>query len=268
MNLKKVIGIAASTALFALPVMALASTNITFLTLNGGANATIPAGDSTDGKLTFNLTGTSENESLSWELVDNSGNNVGIPPTCIDIADHIVAGTYTAAFPVDTVGGTEGTFGMKIRMYGTTGNGADNNCGGVVNDTMTFNSVLTLTAGQATGETANNTGHNGNSNSGSTNNTALSAIMTALQAIIAKLTAVPVTPPTTGNAAKCAAIAPYVNAPANTYSPTGVQLQSALLLNNPNSIPALAAGATIPMGYFGPQTHAALYAYNAQYGCI
>lgn len=110
------------------------------------------------------------------------------------------------------------------------------------------------------------------SNSGS--NTGSSSATDALAAAVAALTAQvqallhPVTPPApTGNAAKCAAIAAYVNAPANTYSPTGVQLQSALLLDNPNSIPALAAGATIPMGYFGPQTHAALYAYQNTYGC-
>lgn len=76
------------------------------------------------------------------------------------------------------------------------------------------------------------------------------------------------TPPApTGNAAKCALIAPYLGAQAYAYSPLGVQLQSVLLLDNPNSIPALHAGATIPMGYFGPQTHAALSQYQSMYGC-
>lgn len=260
--IKKVIGVASALA-FMLPVAAMASTNITFLTLNGGSNATLPAGDSADGKLTFNLTGTSENESLSWELVDNGGNNVGIPPTCIDINDHIVAGTYTAAFPVDTVGGTEGTFGMKVRMYGTAGTGADNNCGGVVNDTMTFNNVLTLTSGQATGDTANNTGH-GTGNSGSSgNNSALSAIMTALQAIIAKLTAAPVTPP--ASTGVCAAYSQAVAGTVpNVYNDANVRLQG-FLLSQGASIPALKAGASF--GFFGNQTTAAVGWFNSLNHC-
>lgn len=254
MNLKKVAGTIAAGALFALPMLALASTNITFLTLNNAANATVQVGDSVDGKLTFNLTGGSENESLKWELVDNSGNNVGIPPTCVDVNDHIVAGTYTVAFPMDTVGGTEGTFGLKVKMYGLTGTGADNNCGGTVNDTMTFNNVLTLTAEQATGDTANNTGHGTGGSSVGNSNTALSAIMTALQAIIAKLTA-PVAAPVPSTSAVCAAYAQAAagSMPGTTNS-ANVRLQG-FLLSQGASIPALAAGASF--GFDGPQTEAA-----------
>lgn len=258
----KVAATAATAVMFAFPAISLASTNITFLTLNGASNATLPAGDSTDGKLTFNLTGTSENESLSWELVDNGGNNVGIPPTCIDVNDHIVAGTYTAAFPVDTVGGTEGTFGMKVRMYGTSGTGADNNCGGVVNDTMTFNNVLTLTSGQATGDTANNTGHNGSGSTG--NSSPLGAIMQALQAIIAKLSAAPTTTPPVATGV-CAAYSQAVaGTQPNVYNDANVRLQG-FLLSQGASIPALKAGASF--GFFGNQTTAAVGWFNSLNHC-
>lgn len=74
-------------------------------------------------------------------------------------------------------------------------------------------------------------------------------------------------PPAPTASPKCALIAPFLGATPYAYSSLGVQLQSALLLDNPNSIPLLAAGSTIPMGYFGVQTHAALAAYNATYHC-
>lgn len=67
--------------------------------------------------------------------------------------------------------------------------------------------------------------------------------------------------------AKCDLIKPYLSATEYAYSPMGIQLQSALLLDNPYSIPALAAGSTVKQGYFGPQTHAALSAYMSANKC-
>lgn len=277
---KLLIGAATAVA-FALPVAASAATSITFLTFpNSGPNATIAAGDTVDTKVTFDLTGTSELESMSLQIVDNAGNNIGMPETCFDVADRVVSGTFTRVGPFETTGGTEGTFGIRVRGYGVTGPGTDNNCGGTVNDNQYFSNRLTLTESQNTGNNANNTGNGGSGgNTGGTGGSGMPSWFTAFWASFqsgqcvnsggtwANGACTHTTPAPTGNAAKCAAIAAYVNAPANTYSSVGVQLQSALLLDNPNSIPALAAGATIPMGYFGPQTHAALYAYNAAYGC-
>ncbi len=72
---------------------------------------------------------------------------------------------------------------------------------------------------------------------------------------------------TAAQKAKCDLVKPFLGATPYDYSPAGVQLQSVLLLDNPYSIPALKAGATIPMGFFGPQTHAALAAYNSANKC-
>ncbi len=97
--------------------------------------------------------------------------------------------------------------------------------------------------------------------------------MDSLTALVAQLAAEiqailhPVTPPAPAVNAKCTAIAPYTSAPSFTFSPLGVQLQSALLLDNPGSIPALAAGSTNPMGYRGNQTNAALATYMSLYHC-
>lgn len=261
---------------------AFAATNITFLTFpNSGPNATIAAGDSVDTKVTFDLTGSSELESLSLQIVDNAGNNIGMPETCFDVADRVVAGTFTRVGNFDTTGGTEGTFGIRVRGYGVTGPGTDNNCGGTVNDNQYFANRLTLTEGQNQGDNANNTGGGSGGNTGGSNQPpswfqAWLNVFQGQQCVIGGGTwngsvcthPTPVPPVQTGNAAKCAAIAPYLGAQAYTYSSLGVQLQSVLLLDNPNSIPALHAGATIPMGYFGPQTHTALAAFQANYHCI
>lgn len=52
------------------------------------------------------------------------------------------------------------------------------------------------------------------------------------------------------------------------YNDANVSLQGLLLMNNPNSIPALKAGSKIPFGYYGDQTSAAVSAYKTQHGCI
>lgn len=263
-KLKMFAGVAATVVGLALPVAASASTNLTFLTLNGAANATVAAGDSLDAKITYNISSGSDVESAKWEIIGS-----GLPPVCVDLVpDHLNSGTFVSQFPIDTQGATEGTWSVKVSAYGIGGTGADNNCGGSVNDTMTFSNVLTLTAEETAGNVANNTQHGGTSGgSGTTGVSAqIAALSAAIQAFIASLHST-TTPPVTGNAAKCDVVRPYLGAQPFAYSSVGVQLQSALLLDDPTSIPALKAGATIPMGYFGPQTHAALTNFSSKYGC-
>lgn len=263
MNKVKLVSVLAGIAMLASAAPAFAATTQTFLTLDGQTTATIQAGDSVDGVLTFNNTGVSTVQSVKVEIPGS-----GFPGTCINNADQNASGTHTVALPVTTTGATEGTWNVKLTTYGVNSNltGANNNCDGTigVQTTHTFNNVLTLTQSQSTGGNANNTG------SGSTGGTSGSSTDNAIAAILAWINAQthPSTPPpATGNAAKCAAIAPFLGAQPYAYSSVGVQLQSALLLDNPNSIPLLAAGATIPMGYFGVQTHAALAQYQSVYQC-
>lgn len=269
MNLRKVAAIATSVLMFA-PLSALASTNITFLTLNGAANATVGVGDNVDGKLTFDLTGSSENESLSWELVDNGGNNVGIPPTCVDVNDHIVAGTYNASFPMDTIGGTEGTFGIKVKLYGVVGSGTDNSCSGTVNDTMTFSNRLTLTAGETTGNTANNTGHgSGNSGSSTSIQSQINTLASQLSQLVTAFSKFvtgggTATPPSTTSAVCTAYAQANAGTVPNTNNAANVRLQG-FLLSQGASIPALAAGASF--GFYGNQTTAAVGWFNSLNHC-
>lgn len=143
---KALVSAFAATILFGAGV-ALASTNITFLTLNGGPNATIPLGNTVQANTQYNLvadTTTSDTESLSWQILDGAG-NAALPPVCVDILDRTTAGTFNTSFPMGTGGQTEGTWDVRIRLYGTPGTGANNNCGGSFTDSRTFSNVLTLT---------------------------------------------------------------------------------------------------------------------------
>lgn len=264
--MNKVIKFAVVAAIVAPALMAtaaFASTTQTFLTLDGQTTATIQAGDSVDGVLTFNNTGNSTVQSLKVEIPSSQ-----FPPTCLNVSDQNSTGTHTVAFPVSTIGATEGTWDVRITTYGIPVNqtGANNNCDGTigVSNTHTFNNVLTLTQSQSSGNNANNTGSGstGTSGSGNSNSDAIAAILAWIKA-----QSNPTTPAPTGNAAKCAIVAPFRGAASYAYSPMGVQLQSALLLDNPYSIPLLAAGSSVVQGYFGVQTHAALANYDQHYGC-
>lgn len=177
----------------------------------------------------------------SQPFVDTSvGGTLGIQEGTSDVSASVMC-------PPNT-----GTYNLSVRGAGIYGgihsvDGADN-----VVLSSNFGSAIRTVA-----DASNTT--SGGSTAGGTMPSWLAALIAALH---------PATPaPTTGNAAKCAMIAPYLDAGAYTYSSHGVQLQSVLLLDNPDSIPALHAGATIPMGYRGSQTNAALAAYNAHYMC-
>jgi len=51
------------------------------------------------------------------------------------------------------------------------------------------------------------------------------------------------------------------------YNDNNVALQGFLLAWNPNAIPALKAGSTVPMGFYGPQTGKAVTDYQMAKGC-
>lgn len=243
---------------------AFAATSITFLTFpNSGPNATIEAGASVDTKVTFDLTANSELESLSLQIVDNAGNNIGMPETCFDVSDRVVAGTFTRVGTFDTTGGTEGTFGIRVRGYGVPGPGTDNNCGGTVNDNQYFPNRLTLTESQNTGNNANNTGGGPGGNTGSGGLAGqIGALTDLFKAWIAAQTK-PTTPPATS--AACSA---YAQANGGTqmgvYNDANVRLQG-FLLSQGASIPALKAGASF--GFYGPQTQAAVAWFQGMNHC-
>lgn len=240
-----------------LPLSAFAATNITNLTLDGLANTTANVGDTVNAQVTYDITSNDDVESLSWEIV-----GTGLPQTCVDIPDQINSGTFHPTFDIDTAGATAGTFDVKIKLFGENGAGADQLCQNSMQvDSMSFTNRIAITesSSNSTG-VGSGTGHTNNS-SGSGVPAWFSQFM-----VLLGLTRPATTPASTVNA-KCTAIAPYLSAPTGTYSSLGTQLQSSLLLDNPFSIPALQPGSTVPMGFRGPQTNAALATYNANYHC-
>lgn len=251
-NLKKALlvsGVMLGT--MALPLSALASVNANFLTLDGLANTTANIGDTVQAKVTYDITSDEDVESLSYEIVGS-----GIPETCVDIPDQIQSGTFHPQFEMNLDGATAGTYDVKIRLFGVNGSGSEQLCQDAhEQDNMTFtNRIAIQENGNDTGVVSGTGGGNGNSSSSNT--------PSWLQALIAALR-----PAAPAASSKCAAIAPFTSAPSNTYSALGVQLQSALLLDNPYSIPALKPGSSVPMGWRGVQTEAALSAYNATNHC-
>lgn len=255
MDPKKIIGIVASGIMFAFPVLALASTSITNLTLDGGANATVDEGSSVNGKLTYDITSNDDVESLSWQVIGS-----GIPKTCENIDDRLNSGTFDSTFEIDTNGASTGTWDVKVTLYGTNDEGVNNLCEGSGDDTMTFTNRLTINPDNTTDNNGNN-GNNGNS--GKTD--PMAAVLAALQAILAKLTAAPVVPPTPVANAVCTA---YAQAAAGSMpgvrNDANVRLQG-FLLSQGAQIPALAAGASF--GFDGPQTEAARSGFVAQNHC-
>jgi hypothetical protein len=146
-NKIKFLGTLAAMAAFAFPIAASASATTNQVTLNGGPNATVSLGSTVQGNVNFTMTSGTDVESFSYQIVDNTG-NAALPPVCIDSTDHTSAGVYNSSFPVGTGGQTEGTWAIKIRLYGDTGVGVDNQCNRPSDllDTFTSPEILTITS--------------------------------------------------------------------------------------------------------------------------
>lgn len=257
---KKVIGLALGAALALVPLATFAATTQTFLTLDGDSTATLSIGDSVDGVLTFNNTGNSTVQSVKVEVPGSH-----IPGACLNIEpNQNASGTHTASFPVVTSGATEGTWDVKITTYGVQSNlsGANNNCDGTVgvNNSHTFNNVLTLTASQSTGDNSNNTGGSstGSSTSGSSNGGVFGfATFADFIAAIKAALGIGSTPAPTGPDAICSQLPPGSNVTA---------LQSFLMANG-QSASFNAAGVYAPTGYLGPITLQALSNFKYAHHC-
>lgn len=252
-------GLVAAASLL-LPVAAFASTNITNLTLDGGANATVDEGSTVNGELTYDITSNDDVESLSWQVVGS-----GLPKTCVNIDDRLNSGTFQSTFDIDTNGASTGTWDVKVTLYGTNDEGVNNLCEGSGDDNMTFSNRLSINPDSTT----DNNGNNGNGNSGTSNNTALSAIMQALQAIIAKLTA-PATPPASTASPACAEYASLssgLSQGSDTRQGGRVgQLQSFLMYKGFNI--SLLSSNQAPYGYYGSQTASAASGFVSSNHCI
>ena len=234
---------------------AFAAANLTFLTVDGGTDATVTEGDSVSAEVTFDVTASTDVESLSWELVGSS-----LPKTCVNVSNSITDGTFTRSFEVDTTGASEGSWDVRIGLYGDDGANASNLCevtdqiGGLT----TFGDRITVT---------DNNNDNQDEIGGSGSSSKLSQLekaIEALTALVAKIMAGGTTVPPTQNAA-CAALATkMVGTQQFVYNDSNVRLQG-FLLSEGASIPALSAGASF--GYYGTQTSAAVSWYKTVKGC-
>ena len=251
--IKKFLGISTAAFVLAFAVSAFASAELTHLTLDGGTNVTVDEGDSIEAEVTFDVDSSTDVDSLSWVFVGS-----GLPKKCEDVKDSIADGTFSREFDIDTKGTTQGTWDVKIVLYGVDDSGVENQCDPDDDiDDFTFYDRVTV-------EDEDSIGGPNESSQMDILMASIRALIESVKQVIAKPFPSPTPSPTN---VKCSTIAPYKSAPANTYSAAGVQLQSALLLDNPYSIPALKPGSTVPMGFRGPQTESALMAYNAMYGC-
>jgi hypothetical protein len=262
MQLKsKMVGIAASAAMLLFPVMAMASTDITNLTLDGSPNATVDEGSTVNGAVTYDITSNDDVESASWQVIGS-----GLPKTCENIDDHLNSGTFDSSFEINTNGATEGTWDVKVVLYGTNDEGANQNCEGAGDDTMTFTDRLTINADSTNDNNGNNSNGNTGGNSIQKQIDSLAASVKGLADAFAKFLSGAVTPPAPATSAACTAYSQAVSgAMQGTTNSANIRLQG-FLLSQGASIPALAAGASF--GFWGPQTEAARSGFVANNHCI
>lgn len=212
------------------------------------------------------------------EIIDTSDDDVNticadwvgdaLPRTCEGFTE-ITQGNGTHYFlDIDiTAPMTEGTHDLVLTLFGDNANGVSDTNGENANLITTWNLMDRVAVDNS--NTVGSGGSGGSSGTGSTQVGTAAWFQAQIASIMAQLAAIknPPAPPAPTVNPKCTLIAPYLSAPQGVSSPLGSQLQSALLLDNPYSIKALAVGSTVPMGFYGPQTAEALRAYKAAYSC-
>lgn len=259
-------GIAASAAMLLLPVATFASVSVNNVLFDDGTgNVTTSSASTVNVHLYVNTSGTNDVESVFVKFPNAGG--IAQQGVCYDVADQVgesPVNGWVFEFPV-TVPVNAGTWDISLATHGTNGDAADNTCTTSADATQTFSGRVTVTSDNSTGTpTGNSGGSGGPGNVGS---------LAALQALVAQLAAQvqailhPTTPPASTGA--CAALqAKQVGTSYGVYNDPNVALQGFLLSANPNSIPALKAGSTVPMGFYGPQTQSAVSAYKSMNGCV
>lgn len=249
-------GALASILMLAAPAMAFASSNISNIKFdNGQTTFSCTAGESVN--VTFRVVvpagevaeiGQTDviSDSLAPSLPFQLGGELGLQEGPNDVSTSVTCPQNTGYYTVELR--TAGIFGGLKAIAITDG----------VTSLGSFSNALRVVASAS-----------GSSSTGSTGSSALDQLSAAVAALAAQVNALlhPVTPPAPTGDAKCVAIQPFLSAPGGTYSAAGVQLQSSLLLDNPYAIPALKPGSSVPMGFRGPQTEAALSQYLALHHC-
>lgn len=246
-----------------------AATTQTFLTLDGLSNNTYTVGSSFNAKLSFDLTGMDTLQSIKWEILNAANQNV-LPFECQDVdPDFLTTGSYASEFTGHTMGGSQGTWKVRVSTYGVAVPGANNNCTGVPVSTKTYTNVLTLVNNNSTGSIINNTGTGfGGTNAGH-DDSQMPAWFTAWLAT--QPHPATTTPSVPLPVAACTTLSTkMMGTVMNTYNPQNSILQG-FLIGEGMSIPWLTdprLSAGVPFGYFGVQTQAAVAAYKLAHGCV
>lgn len=271
MNKYTIAGAVLGAGILLSPLAAFASVDNVLFNNGSTGSVTAQAGATIPMDILVSSTGTDVDS--VWVNFPGAGGSAQVG-RCYDITPNQIgsspAGGWTVHVDLDRTPLNANLWDMTVSTYGLDAVDAeDNTCSTGVDFTHTFSGNdrrVTITNSTSVGTGSNNSGGSGSNGSGGNSNTPPAWFTAWLATQQGNSTG------GTMNAAKCATVSPYRSAPAYTYSTMGQQLQSALMVDNPHSIPALDASlhqtGTVPLGFNGIQTHAALAAFDSQYHCI
>ncbi len=266
--LKFLSGVGITVGLLALPMVTLAAIPTNVLFDNGLGN--VPASPGSTVNMDMYVT-TSNSEAVESVFVTfpgaggtaEQGQCYAVSPMYDNAASPAGGWLVSASVVVPT---HPGSWPVRVRTYGISGDGADVNCLGTSNGTGLFNNRINVADGNgvATPVTNTNTGDVGGASSTpswvASMNAQFAALAAALSAAIH-----PPTPPTPVMPSECAALTAHMQGAAyGVRNSSNVVLQG-FLLSEHEQIPALAAGASF--GLWLDQTQAALAHFKSVNSC-
>ena len=235
----------------ALPLVAGAATDVKNLTFNGSPNVTGGRGESVTSRLSVELTGDSDVESVSYDYLGDD-----LDRECVDTDDQIQSGWRTFDLDLNLPQDT-GTWDVIVKTFGVDGAGANQDCQDGSTDSMTFFDRVTVTSG------GSNNGNGGTGGNGGSNQPSyideLLALIADLRKQLADLMKPAPTPVPTPTPVQCE-IQVLISGlyQGATDSTTGGRVTAAqrFLINHGYSIPAIQyQGASF--GFWGSQSQAA-----------
>ena len=249
--IKKVI-VGAIMAL-AFPLIAGAATDVKNLTFNGSPNVTGGRGESVTSRLSVELTGDSDVESVSYDYLGDD-----LDRECVDVEDQIQSGWRTFDLDLNLPQDT-GTWDVIVKTFGVDGAGANQDCQDGSTDSMTFFDRVTVTSG------GSNNGNGGTGGNGGSNQPSYIDELLALIADLRKQLAdlmkpapTPVPTPTPYCEVQPMGSGMYMGATDSTTGGRVTPLQR-WLINHGYSIPAIQTGGA-SLGFYGQQTSSAYVA--------
>ena len=234
----------------ALPLVAGAATDVKNLTFNGTPNVTGGRGEFVTARLSVELTGDSDVESVSYDYTGDD-----LDRECVDVEDQIQSGWRT--FDVDlNLPQDTGTWDMLVKTFGVDGAGANQDCQDGSTDSQPFFDQVTVTSGGSNGGNGG-TGGNGGSNTPSYIDELL-ALIADLRKQLADMMKPAPTPVPTPVVCQAQTLASGLYIGATDVSTGGkVTIAQMYLVNHGFVIPAIQySGAAY--GYWGAQSAAAL----------